>query len=71
VKILRREEILPGLVQITHGWEGEGNVNRLTFDSIADPISGFPLLTSIPVRLDRVEAQSVSSEGAPSYGGSL
>ena len=71
VKILRREEILPGLVQITHGWEGEGNVNRLTFDSIADPISGFPLLTSIPVRLDRVEAQSVKSEGEQSYGGSL
>jgi hypothetical protein len=54
-KILPADEILPGLVQITHGWEGEGNVNRLTFDTITDPISGFPLLTSIPVRLDRAE----------------
>jgi anaerobic selenocysteine-containing dehydrogenase len=54
-KILEPDEILPGLVQITHGWEGQGNVNRLTFDNVTDPISGFPLLTSIPVRLVRVE----------------
>jgi len=56
-KILGAEEILPGVVQITHGWEGEGNVNRLTFDGITDPISGFPLLTSVPVRLQRAEAE--------------
>ena len=70
-KILREEEILPGLVQITHGWEGEGNVNRLTFDSIADPISGFPLLTSIPVQLVRVEAQALRSQRNASDRGSL
>ena len=60
VKILRKEEILPGLVQITHGWEGEGNVNRLTFDNITDPISGFPLLTSIPVRLEGMRPEQAS-----------
>jgi len=59
-KILGEEEILPGLVQITHGWEGQGNVNRLTFDGITDPISGFPLLTSVPVRLERAEAEGRS-----------
>ncbi|MBA7483639.1 Acetylene hydratase [subsurface metagenome] len=59
-KILGQEEILPGLVQITHGWEGQGNVNRLTFDGITDPISGFPLLTSVPVRLERAEAEGRS-----------
>jgi len=54
-RILDIDEILPGLAQITHGWEGGGNVNRLTFDNITDPISGFPLLTSIPVRLEPVQ----------------
>ena len=56
-KILGGDEILPGLVQITHGWEGGGNVNRLTFDNITDPISGFPLLTSIPVQLERIPGE--------------
>jgi anaerobic selenocysteine-containing dehydrogenase len=55
VKVLPDDRILPGLVQITHGWEGGGNVNRLTFDTITDPISGFPLLTSVPVRLEPVQ----------------
>jgi anaerobic selenocysteine-containing dehydrogenase len=60
-KILGEEEILPGLVQITHGWEGQGNVNRLTFDGITDPISGFPLLTSVPVRLERAVLEGGSA----------
>jgi anaerobic selenocysteine-containing dehydrogenase len=62
-KILKEEEILPGLVQITHGWSGDGNVNRLTLDGITDPISGFPLLTSIPVRLQRVEPVGQDPKG--------
>ncbi|UCF98662.1 MAG: molybdopterin-dependent oxidoreductase [Spirochaetaceae bacterium] len=53
-RIVGEEELLPGMVQITHGWEGQGNVNRLTSDTITDPISGFPLLTSVPVRLEAV-----------------
>ena len=44
---------LPGLIQITHGWEKDENVNRLTFDLVNDPISGFPLLTSIPVGIEK------------------
>jgi anaerobic selenocysteine-containing dehydrogenase len=65
-KILAADAILPGLVQITHGWSGDGNANRLTFDTITDPISGFPLLTSIPVRLERVGTMGDGSkEGAP------
>jgi anaerobic selenocysteine-containing dehydrogenase len=61
-KILAEDEILPGLVQITHGWEGEGNVNRLTFDTITDPISGFPLLTSVPVRMESVQPEIMQTE---------
>ncbi len=53
-RISKDEEMLPGLVQITHGWEREGNVNRLTFDDVNDPISGFPLITSVPVRLEKL-----------------
>jgi len=70
-KILGADEILPGLVQITHGWEGGGNVNRLTFDNITDPISGFPLLTSIPVRLERVRRKEAGPEGQDAEGGSV
>ena len=62
-QILAEEDILPGLVQITHGWPGDGNVNRITFDSIMDPISGFPLLTSIPVRLELIETAGGRSKG--------
>lgn len=54
VKIVGEADILPGIIQITHGWEGRENVNLLTFDTITDPISGFPLLTSIPVQLNRI-----------------
>jgi len=70
-KILGADEILPGLVQITHGWEGGGNVNRLTFDNITDPISGFPLLTSIPVQLERVRRKEAGPEGQDAEGGSV
>jgi anaerobic selenocysteine-containing dehydrogenase len=52
-RIVPPEDTLPGLVQITHGWEGVQNVNRLTFDQVVDPISGFPHLTSIPVHLEK------------------
>jgi anaerobic selenocysteine-containing dehydrogenase len=52
-KIVSIGEILPGVVQITNGWWKESNVNRLTIDSITDPISGFPLMSSVPVQLER------------------
>jgi anaerobic selenocysteine-containing dehydrogenase len=52
-KIVSLREILPGVVQITNGWWKESNVNRLTIDSITDPISGFPLMSSVPVRLEK------------------
>jgi anaerobic selenocysteine-containing dehydrogenase len=54
-KILASEDILSGLIQIPHGWEGEQNVNRLSFDEVVDPISGFPHLTSIPVALEKTQ----------------
>jgi anaerobic selenocysteine-containing dehydrogenase len=53
-KVVHEREILPGVLQITHGWE-EANVNLLTYDQINDPISGFPLLKAVPVRVERVK----------------
>jgi anaerobic selenocysteine-containing dehydrogenase len=54
VRVLEAEDTCPGLVQITHGWEQRCNVNQLTYDQINDPISGFPQLTSVPVRIEKV-----------------
>ncbi len=52
-KVVEPEEIREGVIQVTHGWEQESNVNRLTFDQVTDPVSGFPQLTSIPVRVEK------------------
>lgn len=51
--IMHEKEILPGVLQITHGWD-DANVNLLTYDAINDPISGFPLLKAIPVRIEKM-----------------
>ena len=53
VKIMSASEILPGTLQVTHGWK-EANVNLLTHDDRFDPISGFPLMKAVEVRLEKV-----------------
>ena len=50
--VVENSEIIPGFLQITHGWK-EANVNLITPDLKNDPISGFPLLKAIPVRIER------------------
>jgi anaerobic selenocysteine-containing dehydrogenase len=52
-KIVGANEIVQGVLQITHGWD-DGNVNLVTHDLVNDPISGFPLLKAVPVRIERV-----------------
>ena len=52
VKIVHPSELRPGVVEIYHGWE-HCRVNRLTHDDINDPISGFPLLKAVPVRIEK------------------
>jgi anaerobic selenocysteine-containing dehydrogenase len=44
---------LPGFVEIPHGWQ-DSNVNFVTYDNINDPISGFPLLKAVPVRIEKI-----------------
>jgi len=53
VKIMSKSEILPGTLQLTHGWK-EANANLLTHDDRFDPISGFPLMKAVEVRVERV-----------------
>ena len=55
-RIVKEMEIPPGVIQITHGWEYESNVNRLTFDMVNDPISGFPQLSSVLVRVEKIDS---------------
>ena len=52
VTVVHEHDILPGVVQATHGWN-EANINRITPDDINDPIDGFPLMKSVEVRIDR------------------
>jgi anaerobic selenocysteine-containing dehydrogenase len=53
VAVMAPNEILPGAVQITHGFR-QANVNLLTPDDVLDPISGFPLMKAVPVRVERL-----------------
>lgn len=48
------EEILPGFLQITHGFN-EYNVNNITLDNVIDPVSGFPAVKSVPVKVSKVD----------------
>ena len=52
VTIVHSTNILPGVTQITHGWK-ESNVNLITHDDRNDPISGFPLMKSVEVKIER------------------
>lgn len=52
VHVTTADEIMPGVVQITHGWR-DINVNDITLDDTFDPICGFPVMKSVPVRLEK------------------
>jgi anaerobic selenocysteine-containing dehydrogenase len=51
--IKHHSELRRGIVEIYHGWE-DWRVNFLTYDEINDPISGFPLLKAVPVRIEKI-----------------
>jgi anaerobic selenocysteine-containing dehydrogenase len=53
VKIVNDTQILAGFAEIPHGWQ-DSNVNFVTYDNINDPISGFPLLKAVPVRIEKI-----------------
>jgi len=62
-KVVHEKEILPGILQITHGWD-EANVNLITDDSLNDPISGFPLLKAVPVRIEKTAQDKIRASAA-------
>jgi anaerobic selenocysteine-containing dehydrogenase len=46
------EDIVAGVVNVAHGWS-QANVNLLTDEKPADPISGFPALKSLLCKISR------------------
>jgi anaerobic selenocysteine-containing dehydrogenase len=62
-KVVHENEILPGVLQITHGWD-EANVNLITDDSLNDPISGFPALKAVPVKVEKVDQDNIRTSAA-------
>jgi anaerobic selenocysteine-containing dehydrogenase len=53
IKIVEQGDILPGVLQLTHGWD-ESNVNLLTDDMKVDPISGLPNMKIVMVRIEKL-----------------
>jgi predicted molibdopterin-dependent oxidoreductase YjgC len=60
VKIMAENEILPGNLQVTHGWK-EANINILTHDDILDPVSGYPLLKGVQVKVEKSTKKKIQS----------
>lgn len=54
IKACVTEDIIPGVVNLPHGWV-EANVNLLTTMKPGDPISGAPLLKSSSCRIRKTE----------------
>jgi len=52
-KIVHEKEIIRGAVQHTHGYVNQ-NINYLTYDDVTDPISGFPALKSIQIKIEKL-----------------
>ena len=52
-RVVHRAELREKTVEIYHGWE-KWPVNFLTYDTVNDPISGFPNLKSVPVRIEKI-----------------
>jgi len=54
-RVVAAGDILPGVVQMSHGWR-EANVNQITPDDSFDPISGFPTVREVEVSVEKVRA---------------
>ncbi len=53
-RVMHEKEIMRGVVQHTHGYAKE-NINRLTYDDVTDPISGFPALKSVQIKIEKID----------------
>lgn len=52
-RVVAAGDIPPGVVLMTHGWR-DANVNSITPDDRFDPISGFPAVKEVEVRLEKI-----------------
>jgi len=50
------EDILDGVVNLTHGWGGIQNQNMLTDLEPLDPITGYPELRALACRIRKTES---------------
>jgi len=53
-RVVHPSELRKGVVEVYHGWE-DLRANALTPDAVNDPISGFPLLKGVPVRIEKAD----------------
>jgi anaerobic selenocysteine-containing dehydrogenase len=56
-RIVHHSELRRGVVEVYHGWE-DRPINLVTPDAVNDPISGFPLLKGVPVKILKAESPS-------------
>lgn len=52
IKIKITEDILPGVINIPHGWSG-ANVNLLTDSTPVDPVTGYPALKALLCKIKK------------------
>ena len=53
VKAKITEDIGEGVVHVAHGWSQQANVNQLTDNTAADPITGYPALKGLLCKMTR------------------
>ena len=49
------EDLMPGVVNLPHGWEGEVNQNVLTSLEPRDSITGYPELRALACKISKVK----------------
>ena len=55
VKASVTEDMMPGVVSLTHGWEGEANANILTELDAKDSITGYCEYRNIACRIRKAD----------------
>jgi len=53
VKASLTEDMMPGVVSLTHGWENEQNANNLVSLDICDPVTGYCEFRNVACRIKK------------------
>ena len=51
VKAATTVDMMPGVINVLHGWSGDQNQNLLTQSEPRDPVTGYPELRAIACRI--------------------